>query len=401
MKNFSRSQYDAYQDCARKGWWLSEYPSGGSVNGLQRKSLRVPLLTGGLIHDGIGMLLLGKPLEDTVKVITHTYDESVKARGFTPEDIGESPLVAEQRAFVEAWVRAYARVRLEPTLAEFEVLDVEREEVVPLSADVTLLARCDAVLRRKEDDAIFIKSFKTTSDARWLDKEETSLQSMSEVLAVEARLGVRTVSGVLVEGLLKGRRVHIDKMDKSKGKRETSPLIYGYKLDANPPFNSTTYSCDPQSARRKGWKRFEVWNENFEGCPDTISPIAYWVRWLGLETVEGLFVNAAPILRQGDILNAWKQQANALMTRLDLKAKNLRLLPQYRSIMGEQQYYEELNADWPQNYQACARYGSDNRCQFFDICFTKGVGEDPLASGLYMPREAHHSTEAKPVEVKG
>jgi PD-(D/E)XK nuclease superfamily len=155
------------------------------------------------------------------------YAESL-ARGKTA-GTGEFDrwLEAEQRALVEAMVRAYARRRLRPLLEEFEVLEVEREgewklgdytKCVPnyegcclrceqsssyKDADWKILADCpngyevwflsrpDALLRERATNQLYILSFKTTSqwDIRKEKNAQHDMQGLTEGVEIERRLG--------------------------------------------------------------------------------------------------------------------------------------------------------------------------------------------------------------------
>jgi len=132
----------------------------------------------------------------------------------------EDYLWQEQSALVEALVRAYARRRLRPLLEEFEVLEVEREgewllsergfdegqtiellydekvvhrERAPSSTRYQLwfMSRPDALLRSRQDNALYLLSFKTAStwDVRKERDAQHDMQGLSEGIEVERRLG--------------------------------------------------------------------------------------------------------------------------------------------------------------------------------------------------------------------
>lgn len=122
-------------------------------------------------------------------------------------------LYAEQSALVEGMVRAYSRRRLRPLLEEFEVLEVEREgqwvlaewdeeytgyrqnippgTPAPYDYQVRFMSRPDALLRSRQDNSLYILSFKTaaTWDIRKARDAEHDMQGLSEGVEVEKRLG--------------------------------------------------------------------------------------------------------------------------------------------------------------------------------------------------------------------
>ena len=134
------------------------------------------------------------------------YLKEVTARGLAVEDgTDEAAVVDEQAAHVEALVLAWCRVRLPKWLDEYEVIEVEVEDRVPLAEDVVLASRPDAIVRRKADHRLFVVNFKTVAqaDERWLRSWEVDMQMMTELLAAERRHG-HEFGGVIIEGLMKG-----------------------------------------------------------------------------------------------------------------------------------------------------------------------------------------------------
>ena len=129
--------------------------------------------------------------------------------GFVENVGGESQydayLYREQASLVEVLTRAYARRRLRPLLAEFEVLEVEREgewllaEGGPTDSasqwgkerEIWFLSRPDALLRHRVDSHLELLSFKTTGawDQRKARDAEHDMQGLSEGIEVERRLG--------------------------------------------------------------------------------------------------------------------------------------------------------------------------------------------------------------------
>lgn len=110
-------------------------------------------------------------------------------------------LQVEQAALVEAMVRAYARRRLRPLLAEFEVLEVEREGTWQLHEfqagkygdpeEIVFMSRPDALLRERSSNALHLLSYKTAAswDVRKARDAERDMQGLSEGIEVERRLG--------------------------------------------------------------------------------------------------------------------------------------------------------------------------------------------------------------------
>src|SRR3990167_7265499 len=149
----SRSQHIADLECPRRRWHAYHAPNGTATSGWERKVLDPALFTGGCVHAGLAALLDTSTVDEAVAWALKRFDAEASIRGLD----GDAP---EARALIEALIRAWHRVRLPRWLEEFEVVSVEQEEQVALAEDVTLLARSDAVMRRKSDHLLFIISFR-------------------------------------------------------------------------------------------------------------------------------------------------------------------------------------------------------------------------------------------------
>lgn len=284
------------------------------------------------------------------------------------------------------WCWPGAEFRLPKWLDEYEVIEVEVEDRVPLAGDVVLASRADAIVRRKADHRLFVVNFKTVAqaDERWLRSWEVDMQMMTELLAAERRHG-HEFGGVIIEGLIKGRRMPDEKDSdgKTTSYRDSTPLLYGYKCDADPPLVPLQYSHE--YTRRKGWYRFPVWKENFQGSVELgsfASPLAYWINWLPEEVVEGQFCIVPPIMRDAARIESKVQQIVAMEQRIQIGT----------DMLIQRGHPELLDVFFPQNEHSCV-YPST--CAYKDLCFTRGVAEDPLGSGLYQPRKDHHSVVDK------
>lgn len=382
----SRTRYESYLQCPRLGFLAYDASNGTSVGGWMRRALALPLATGSHVHTALAALLTGAELESVVTDVLAGYRAEVAERGLDIEAGEIADVADEQAALVEALVRAWARVRLPRWLDEFEVVDVEREESAVLAADeggkpgVTLMARADAIVRRKADRRLFVASWKTVNEAgeRWYHNFEVDAQLLTETLAVEQRLG-EPIAGVLVEGLVKGRRTpEKDSEGNILAYRQGSPLIYGYKFPGNLPLEPASY--DWNYTRKKGWVRFPVWREEFAAMVPAVdcTPIQYWVSWLPPETVEQQFAVVPPILADSALTQAHARQMVAEERRTAELVQLVKASPSH------------LDDAFPQNRRRCY---FPTKCFAFEICHVGGVLADPAGSGLYLPRVAHHPQE--------
>lgn len=399
MITTSRSAVAAYQRCPRLRYHQYESPNGTATPGWERRKLAIPLVTGIYVHQGLEQALKGVEAAEAAAGAKVEYLKEVSARGLAVEEgTDEAAVVEEQAAHVEALVLAWARVRLPHWLSEYEVVEVEVEDRVPLSDDVVLASRADAVVRRKADHRMFVVNFKTVAqaDERWLRGWEVDMQLMTELLAAERRHG-HEFGGVIIEGLIKGRRMPEKGADGSvTGYRDSSPLLYGYKCDADPPLTPLQYQSE--YTKRKGWRRFSTWNEHFPqvtfepvpagavrgaDLPDSVttqalSPLAYWINWLPEEIVEGQFCIVPPIMRDQEKIESKVIQIVAMEQRI-------------KEGLEFHQYQDNrfnLDVAFPQNEHSCV-YPS--KCAMYDACHTSNVSQDMAGSGLFQPRADHHA----------
>lgn len=386
----SRSAVATYQSCPRKRYWQYEASNGTDVHGWERRKLTIPLVTGIYVHKGLEKALKGASPTEAASHARESYLAEVTSRGLAVEEgTDENTVVEEQAAHVEALVLAWCRVRLPKWLDEYEIVEIEVEDRIPLSEDVTLAVRADAIVRRKADHRMFVVNFKTVAQAddRWLKSWEVDMQLMTELLAAERRHG-QQFGGVIIEGLIKGRRMpEKDFEGEIYAYRDSTPLLYGYKCDADPPLVPLQYQHD--YTRRKGWYRFPVWKERFttgigfnrgdQQYQQTIatSSLEYWINWLPEEVVEAQFCIVPPIMRDAE----------------RIEHKIIQIVAMERDIQkGMSVLHTEagLDAWFPQNEHNCV-YPS--KCPCYDLCYTGNTADDPAGSGLFQPRLDHHKVE--------
>lgn len=391
MITTSRSAIATYQACPRRAYWTYHAPNDTATPGWERRKLNIPYSTGIYTHEGLHQGFLTNDWVKAGEYAKKRYLEAVEGRGLAIEEgTDEAAVVDEQAHHAQALVLGFGRVRAPRILAEHEVLELEIENPVPLSDDVMLNTRADMITLRKADHRKFVWNFKTvaTADDRWLRSWEVDMQLMTELLAAERRHG-HEFGGVIIEGLIKGRRIsEKDSVGTVTGYRDSSPLLYGYKVDANPPLTFQEYAYE--YTRRKGWYRFPTWKETFASIGSHgISALDYWINWLPEEVVEAQFVSVPPIMRDADRIHHKITQIvhieDHIRCGLNVMADTAR-----QNIETD----DLLDAWFPQNESECHW---PSRCPCYDLCYTHGVTEDPAGSGLYQARTDHHAAKKEPV----
>jgi hypothetical protein len=338
----------------------------------------------------------GEPgnVEGAIALATSGYQDQVSSRGFDLDENEQVALVvAEQGALIEGLIRLW---HLRSTIIkDHEVLDVEKEDQLPLTPDITWQARADALL--KNDGDLYVYSLKTAArwDIRQQSANEHDMQGLSEAAAIEARLGEK-IFGVRMEYLLKGER----RKDEGSGQyRQMSPLIRGYRRTAHGVTedsweyaHSYYYTCtEPHQAYRgqcpgekrhslgKGWESFNAWEE---------MGVKEWMEWLAAGIVQPLagdvldkqIVTPLPYYRDEAQMEDWREQVTEQETRIAT----------FTDGIGTAVHRSFLNRFFPQHSNSC---DYPVKCDYQDLCWGADyIRQNPLANG-YVWREPHHEPE--------
>ncbi len=427
----SRSRKMEYQRCPRAR--LVGHHNRGRIIVLVR--MAIPLATGIHVHTGIGHLLVDGAVEVAVKNAIDAYREEIETRGLDYQEGEDAYFVAnEQMALTEALVRAYHHYQLPKLLAEYTVLEVERNDDEHMAiihdaegAPVNLRwkSRADALLLEKATGDLQILSLKTA--ASWDDRRDNENrhddQGLSEVWAVEQRLkrfhdgraeageGLSSwpremvikgflaapspprIQAIKMEFLIKGSRNEVPKG--SKHYVTYNHLIRAWRrLGVTPSDDSFAwrwewYGPDTDDVGQlkkhrlspKVWKPFNVWEA------DDIGGIKGWIEMLASGRVqpeaedpfESLVVTPMPYFRQEDDMNDWFAQTVAIEERVAQDVTVVDAIDQGDLV----HHRHELNRRFPQNKRACFW---PSKCPFHKICFDLPFGSDPVDSGLYQIR---------------
>lgn len=425
----SRSRKMEYQRCPRAR--LVGHHNRGRIIVLSR--MAIPLATGIHVHTGIGHLLVGSNVEIAVKNAIDAYREEIETRGLDYQEGEDAGFVAyEQMALTEGLVRAYHHYQLPKLLAEYTVLEVERNDDEHMAvihdaagAPVNLRwrSRADALLQEKATDDLQILSLKTA--ASWDDRKDNENrhddQGLSEVWAVETRLkrfhkvgrqageGLVTWGAEMMEALVSAPeppRIQAIKMEfLIKGSRNENPkgskhyVTYNHlirawrRLGVTPGDDAFAWrwewkgpdTDDVGELRKhrlspKVWKPFNVWEA------EDIGGVKGWIEMLASGRVqpeagdpfESLLVTPMPYFRQDDDMSDWFAQTVAIEEGI---AQDVAAVDAVQEDLVV--YRHELNRRFPQNKRACFW---PSKCPFHKICFDLPFGSDPVDSGLYQIR---------------
>lgn len=381
MIKTDRSRIEARQQCRSKR--LYGYHWGGK--GIAPKSSRYEAAFGIALHEEMSDLLkahqrlnsrpylaVSKHLEPALNNLTEGMDGAHRHHAVT-----------EQQALMSGLVNGWRLNRLPHIIHQYEILTdyVEKEYEVEFKPEdylpgdiaqyyqpVVLMIRLDCLLRDKVTGELVILDFKTASQASedWSINLDNSLQSNLYIAAVE-KITNKPVSGVMYEGLVKGKR----ELDKAKSSPYNGQIIqygsflYGWKdktgnvhkdyvsgrtrefiPEHHPPGHAVEFF---DTLRKMGYK------------PEAYFPTS--VPWRPLDInqiVAQMIVNENDYHQTLDLCNAEEEPI--------------------RSI--------KLDVLFEKSLSMCYKYGSKHPCPFVDICHGK-LSEDEIRI-QYEERIPHH-----------
>lgn len=430
LRLVDRSRNITYQRCPRNRYL--EYELGG--RGIRKIRANIPLIVGTYVHVGLGDLLQGVTVDDAVKHALDEYNLELRRRGLELEPGEDASFAADEaRALIEGLVRAYEIKGLPRLTEQFEVLEVEREDVwKEFAPGIGWMSRADGLLLERSSQDLYVLSFKTAAqwDGRTDKQNQHDVQGLSEAAAIEARLkewhavaqaeksgyainnyipqrmaeflrdcpDAPKVMGVKMIYLLKGKRTEYP--EDSGQWRTSSPLLVGWVREGVTgqefAWRYKWYGPDtwPDSGKLrghtlgKGWTRFNTWEQP--------GGVKAWVEMLASGSVqpdagdalESIVYEPQPYYRQQRDFEDWWEQAQGQEAQVAVGAQMCELI----RIESPAQLRTALNKNFPQNRHSC---DYPSKCQFQEICHG---GDDsalmnPIGTGLYEWRQPHHKPE--------
>lgn len=378
MIRTSRSKIVSAHVCRRYRYLKYHYGGGG----LELVSGSLPAVSGQLVHDAFRDISLG------VTVDAALATAGARLRAQMQEAAPLHPTldheVIEQTYVVEGLVRAFHKARQPLIAQEFDLIHVEKEMEWELAPGVIMPLRMDRLERRKSDGMVFIRDFKTTSMAgmEWVRKWERDHQILAYTQAASELIG-EPVGGMIIEGLVRGKKKRESgKTPMFPGQRiQQSPLCYVYRNDRG--------EVSPYYQRGRGWEKVSLWEIG-------ITPEEWIDDRLTTEEVSDLFIAPVPpISPNRGALERWRRQHASL----ELQIAHAADVVEANKLAAEKLdnkviWLTSVDQEFPQNQDACYKYGEDYPCEFDQVCYNGQVEEDPIGSGLYAPRKDHHGDEA-------
>lgn len=447
----SRTAVLTYQDCPRKRY-LQFHAKGSGISGTK---LNLDIFIGTIFHRGMQNLLEHARVEhsgDTRLIKRSCINESIEvartlfwkmleeSNGLASKKDDYTPYeykVEEAWALCEALIRGYAIWRL-PTFGEqFEVLEVENEEIYPLADSIIFQAKADGLLRSRYNNELYVLSYKTAKDFPDVTMRNIlhDMQGMSEIAAINYRLNKgyqlylnpQTPNKVLESQFSKAIIIHFMKCKTLQLKEINCHAVqYEYALKGKynqDPYNSGMYKWQtpflhpwknegvqnifsgktrgmdykwkPGKGRQpKEWEKIDIWAENQVG-------VEAWLDMLitgQIQPEEGnpfqwYFISPDAVIRSAEEIEEWRISTSVQEQTI------LSSLRYVENFEGED-YNVKLAKGFPKHTNRCHDYyGHD--CPFVPICHENQTVDGMLDSGVMSTRQPHHALELETFKKEG
>lgn len=465
----SRSALERGQSYCAWARWVENH-AGPYGYGYQRKASSLPLVTGTYIHEGIAEICLwllearhstgfqpdlapDEVIRWAANTMVEKYLQVVNKRGILGmlqdnEDqiLAVQRVIKEQVTLIEGLIWTWAAYRLPEILNEYLIVAVEEEEeyvlgctpncglgdgiggfgdhAVRACGGIGLQSRPDLLLERKLDHAYCYTELKTSSTAKreWANSFERKQQLIIGVQGAEKRHGVE-ITHCRIEGLIKGQRKRDYPYSADMPKTQQNSLCYGYYEAANPPlvmfgdwkpahtyFDAEGMKFTVPKGKNNHYKRTAIWEppqaEAFPGCPEGMSRVEYWVKYLAnvypMHLQKSLHA-IGPLPKRTDMI----EKANrAVITEERLWQDRLWKIYEWQTNnpgrgFGDDLFMQFVETVVPRSWN-CDPFGPDHPCPNQVICHEQiDAWRQPIESGLFIYRTPHHGPEAAQMEARG
>jgi hypothetical protein len=382
---FSRSHRETDTFC-RLMRFLN-YHFGGT--GIVPTATPLPLALGSFVHGLLGDALIGHQVTDRLEKRTMEFhkDMGPAIHAMPPRSI------KRELALGEGLVRAWAKIRMPRILDKFKVLSVELEEDTVLKEgagsgwgeEIVFMQRKDGILSRKEDNAIVVLEFKTTRDKspRYLDSWRYDSQALTHLLDCKEKYGEHGAF-VLMEFLYKGYV--------NKDGEYCTPILRGYKRSKSAGLSEgweTEYGWNYANCRSKEWEIFDTWTEEFQGKPEWMTPIQYWVDHVLDFAALNQHLYTREVYQNESDLTDWVDRAAYREAEI---AEGLHQLTQADEYSEE--WLRVLMKFFPGiKNRNCFYSRGRSGCPFIPLCFKEIDLRESLMDGLFENRVSHHEGE--------
>jgi len=332
-----RTSVEKDQDCQMSYWWY-KHATGTGIVPIEDA---VELADGSQIHAALQRLALAvDPIAEARVLVSESP---------LPDDIPSRERCLRYHGWVLAWAH-YIEPRIRDT---YETLMLEHELVLERNG-LMWATTPDRVYRDKKSGVIVVDDYKSaTSLFGWSSYWPYAIQVHVQLAAVQEELGEKVAYG-RVRGLVKGvmKEGHL-----------LHPYVWAHM----------TKDGEWSKEWKSGMSHEPVW--------DYAQGIESWVLKLGLEVAQEQFPLSQPIFLNERLLTTlFKQRAKR---------------EQEIASVREEALVNPTTRDDHFNYHfaRCRPMGWRRACPYLAACHNATVNANPLASGLYRPRQPHHDLE--------
>lgn len=433
-----RTHYEMGTGFCATARFLSKH-AGPTGYGIVMKAESLPLATGQYVHQACAPLFTSLQQHNTlpspadvraaVVLANLAYEAALTERGFRGLLASDTTaaVIKEQQALLTGLIWALALKFLPWFHEQYTVVSVEEEHVALFTCDcghdllapldvhleagcggIALQQRRDVVGRHRISGRLAYFEIKTTGEdfSRFKERWEIAPQLAVGILNAEQQYGA-PIDELWVVGLYKGYREKVyNDQDQIIGQRQMSPFCTAYKRAGNPPLDHDdwrpSYRYTDESGKRKqlpkDYQKTPTWQLAESDWPTRAShpeldPVECWVRSLPEKTLEEQLYLVGPMNPQVEQAQALREQWmgeevrwQSIVWQLYAHTKHTGEgwgTPSYHALLQRL-----VSASW-----ACRRYGSAHQCQYLPLCLKQQGWEDPLGSGIYVPRRPHHAPE--------
>lgn len=271
-------------------------------------------------------------------------------------------------------ILGWAKIIL-PQLKSMGKLYAVEKEVTLIEGDLCMMTQPDVLIEPHDSDELIYVEWKTTKQPSpgWFMHWTTAPQFMAAALAVQQTLN-KNVGLYQVIGLVKG-----DYRDLW----QHSPFCWGWRYQL--PNGEFDYSWAWETARKKGWERFQI-------SPDEIE---WWVENMPQDILIKQFPQTLPLPIAEHQTQAFRRQMFH-RERMIWAAKELL----DSGVLGPEDEQHTLDEIFPQHFANCNPV-MGRACWAHELCWQPQVARDPIASGKFLWRVSHHELERKKQEIGG
>lgn len=339
--------------CQRERYWLTEYtdPQQPLRRGIVPVKDAFDLQFGSAFADGIATLTTSSlPVKEVINVVAASI----------LTNYGQESYNLLVGLLYGATIHVLPRI-----MREYDVLGVESEQYYTWKGRHMFMSRPDLVLRRRADNTVWVPDWKTTKwkDPEWLLQWQYAIQLHLQAAAVQQTNPSWDVQGSIVFGAYKGY------LDEYRHERK-SP--YTYIFHNTPGLQGLAKTYTPKYVA--GWPRISA-----SMYPD--GGLYKWVERMALDYPAVLaeqYPTSQPIMLNTAMV---EQVADERMYRNAL----IHTWRDHRESIPMAQAF-------PHTTSAC------KRCNYKEACWAPGITQDPLASGLYVPRTPNHELERRALD---